>query len=189
MITRSRRTEAVAAVALVLACWWGMQMVHEAGHVLAALVSGGRVVAVELRPWAISRTDVDPNPSPLLVVWGGPVVGVLVPLVAWSILRACRVAAAALVRFFAGFCCVANGVYIAVGGLSGIGDGADLLRHGASPWTLVVFGTVAVAVGLGLWNGQSRVLSGEGGVLRRMVLGVVLAALAIPVAGSIVTVL
>lgn len=187
MTTQGRRAEVAAAVAFVLACWWGMQMVHEGGHVVAAFVSGGRVVAVELRPWAISRTDVDPNPFPLFVVWGGPIVGVLVPLLAWSILRTCRMAAAALVRFFAGFCCVANGVYIAVGGLSGIGDGADLLRFGGSLWTLMVFGAVAGAVGLGLWNGQSRVLLGDEGALRRMALGVVLAAVAIPVAGWIVT--
>lgn len=189
MITRGRRVEVAAAVALVLACWWGMQMVHETGHVLAALVSGGRVVAVELRPWAISRTDVDPNPSPLFVLWSGPIVGVVAPLVAWWVLLACRWKAAVLVRFFAGFCCVANGVYIAVGGLSGIGDAADLLRHGASLWMLVTFGAVAAVIGLGLWNGQSRLLLGEDGALRRMVLGIVAAAVVIPIAGWIVTIL
>lgn len=188
-MARGRRAELAAAAALVLACWWGMQMVHEAGHVLAALASGGRVVAVELRPWAISRTDVDPNPAPLFVAWGGPILGVVAPLVAWWVLLACRWKVAVLVRFFAGFCWVANGVYIAVGGLSGIGDGADLLRHGGSLWMLVTFGVVAAVVGLGLWNGQARRLLGEDGALRRMVLGTIAVAIVIPIAGWIVTIL
>ena len=38
-------------------CWLAMQVVHEAGHVLGAALSQGRVERVVLHPLAISRTD------------------------------------------------------------------------------------------------------------------------------------
>jgi hypothetical protein len=60
--------------------WLAMQVVHEAGHVLGAAVSGGTVHQVVLHPSTLSRTDVFPNPHPLVVVWAGPVVGAMLPL-------------------------------------------------------------------------------------------------------------
>ena len=44
-------------VSAVLASWLGMQAVHEAGHVLGACMTGGRVSQVVLHPLTISRTD------------------------------------------------------------------------------------------------------------------------------------
>src|SRR5208337_624939 len=57
-------------------CWMAMMAVHELGHVVAAVATGGKVEKVVLHPLMISRTDVSPNPSPLIVVWAGPIVGV-----------------------------------------------------------------------------------------------------------------
>ena len=45
-----------------------------------ALATGGTITAVVLHPLTISRTDVSINPRPLLVVWAGPLLGVLLPL-------------------------------------------------------------------------------------------------------------
>ena len=59
--------------------WLGMMAVHELGHVIAAMMSGGTVVRIVLHPAAISRTDVSPNPFPLLVAWSGPILGSLIP--------------------------------------------------------------------------------------------------------------
>lgn len=60
-------------------CWLGMMAVHELGHVLVVLATGGTITAVVLHPLTISRTDVSINPRPLLVVWAGPLLGVLLP--------------------------------------------------------------------------------------------------------------
>src|SRR4051812_4209386 len=60
--------------------WLGMQVVHELGHVLAPWAGGEAVYRVVLHPLVISRTDTSHDRHPLLVVWGGPVVGVLLPL-------------------------------------------------------------------------------------------------------------
>src|SRR5438093_41686 len=84
----------------VLGSWLGMQAVHESGHVLGAWLTGGRVERVVLHPLTISRTDLAENPHPLIVVWAGPVVGVLVPLVLWAVATAFQVPVAFLFRFF-----------------------------------------------------------------------------------------
>lgn len=139
-----------------LAAWLGMQQVHELGHVLGALVTGGRIERVVLHPLTISRTDLAHNPLPLVVVWAGPIVGTLVPALAWAIAAAVKLRGAFLLRFFAGFCLIANGAYIGTGSFGPIGDCGEMLRHGSPTWLLWLFGLVAVPVGLALWNGQGR---------------------------------
>jgi hypothetical protein len=58
-----------------------------------------------------------------------------------------------LAAFFAGFCCLANGLYLAAGSIGGVGDAGDLQRHGAAPWQLWLFGVPTSILGLWLWNG------------------------------------
>jgi len=136
-----------------LSCsWLGMQWVHEAGHVVGALATGGEVQRVVLHPLSSSRTDLKHNPRPLLVTWAGPLIGVLAPVAAWLTVHALRLATAYLFRFFAGFCCVANGAYIGLGSFAAIGDCGDLLNHGAPVCQLWLFGILASATGFVLWN-------------------------------------
>jgi len=134
-------------------CWLGMMAVHELGHVVGAVVTGGTVERVVLHPLTISRTDVSPNPRPLFVVWAGPTVGVLLPLALLTVARAARWNKSYLIQFFAGFCFIANGTYIGVGSFGRIGDAGDMLRHGSPIWTLWAFGLVAFLLGLYFWNG------------------------------------
>lgn len=144
----------LAGAAVVCLSWLGMQAVHELGHVVAAWATGGSVTRVVLHPLAISRTDVAPNPAPLAVAWGGPIVGAAVPLLIMVIVR--RVRGNSPVRdcaeFFAGFCLIANGAYIGIGSIDGVGDAGDLLRHGAAVWELVVFGALSSIGGLLVWH-------------------------------------
>ncbi len=145
-----RAWRCVLIVSTLAVSWLGMQIVHEFGHVAAAWLTGGTVVHVELRPWTISRTDVAPNPRPLIVAWCGPIVGGALPLFAWSIAR--QEPSAYLWRFFAGFCLIANGVYIGAGALTRIGDAADIIGLGSQSWPLLAFGLLAVPAGLALWH-------------------------------------
>ena len=70
---RMKRFEQVVLIVTFLGfCWLGFQAVHELGHAAGAWLSGGKVVKVVLHPCAISRTDVEPNPRPLVVVCVGP---------------------------------------------------------------------------------------------------------------------
>jgi hypothetical protein len=143
-------------VATLIACWLGMQAVHELGHVLGAWLVGAQVERVVLHPLTISRTDVAEHTSPLLVVWAGPIVGVFAPVMLWLVAAALKLSGAFALRFFAGFCLIANGAYIGLGSFAQIGDCGELIRHGAPPYTLWLFGLAALPLGLLLWNGQGR---------------------------------
>jgi hypothetical protein len=102
----------VFIVSVLLLSWLLLQAVHELGHVLAAWMTGGTVQRVVLDPLTISRTDVDPNPQPLVVTWAGPLFGSLTPLAVWALLEIARARLAWLARFFAGACLLANGLYL-----------------------------------------------------------------------------
>ena len=134
----------------------GMQAVHELGHVIGALLTAGRVERVVLHPLKISRTDLADNPKPLIVAWAGPIIGALLPLLLWSFAGAVRLQGVYVLRFFAGFCLLANGIYIGVGSFAGIGDCGDMLRYGSAMWQLWLFGIVTAPPGLFLWHGLGR---------------------------------
>lgn len=131
-----------------------MQAVHELGHVCGAWLSGGRVARVVLHPLTISRTDLAHNPNPLIVAWAGPIGGTLFPLMLWLTAFVVRMPGDFVPRFFAGFCLLANGLYIGLGSFDRIGDCEEMLRHGSERWHLWIFGVVATPAGLWLWHGQ-----------------------------------
>ncbi|MBX3438686.1 MAG: M50 family metallopeptidase [Planctomycetaceae bacterium] len=137
-------------------CWLGMMAVHELGHAAAAWATGGTVTKVVLHPLGISRTDVAPNPHPLAVAWAGPMFGMLLPLLLWQACKAAQLPGVHVLQFFAGFCLIANGAYLAGGSIQGIGDAGDLLRWGAPLWSLWVFGALTMPLGLFLWHGLGR---------------------------------
>jgi peptidase M50B-like protein len=180
----SRTFQALFIVSLLALSWLAMMAVHEFGHVLHAWLSGGSVVRVVLYPLEISRTDVSPNPKPQFVAWGGPLWGALIPLVVAAVAAGLAWRYAYLAKFFAGFCCTANGLYLAAGSLSGAGDAGDLVRHGAQLWQLWVFGVPATLLGFWLWNGLGTYfgLGVPGGIVdRRAALGLSAALVAIVV--------
>lgn len=130
-----------------------MQAVHEFGHICGAWGTGGKIVMVDLFPLRISHTFVQPNPVPLVVVWSGPIVGVLLPLAVWLMswfwgLRVCH-----QFRFFAGFCLVANGAYLGSVAFSPVGDARDLMHLGRSAVNLLLFAAISLPTGFLLWNG------------------------------------
>lgn len=150
----NRLPQVLLIASFVPLSWYAMLAVHELGHVLAAWSTGGTVTGVILHPLAISRTDVLPNPHPLSVVWAGPLLGVVLPLIVWGLFCAARIPGAFLPRFWAGFCLLANGGYIGLGSFAGIGDAGDMLRLGSPIWSLWLFGLVTMPVGLLLWHRQ-----------------------------------
>src|SRR4051812_33531439 len=95
--------------------WLTMMLVHECGHVLGGLATGGRVRQVVWHPAVISRTDVRPNPHPLIEVWAGPIFGSVFPILIASVASLVRFRASYLFWVVAGFCLIANGAYIGIG--------------------------------------------------------------------------
>ena len=150
-----RLAQILLIVTFIGFAWLAMQVVHELGHVLVARLTGAEVIKVALHPLILSRTDLGENPHPLAVVWGGPLFGATLPLTLFGLALACRVPGRYLFRFFAGFCLVANGVYIGTGWL--VNDEADpwvMTQNGSPVWLLVLFGVFTVPLGLYLWHRQ-----------------------------------
>jgi hypothetical protein len=136
--------------------WLAMQVVHELGHVAGAWATGGRIVEVNLHPLSISYTMLAENPHPVFVAWMGPLVGVVLPVLAWWVASRWNLPACYVLRFFAGFCLIANGAYLAAGSIYEMGDAGDLMRHGTPPLIIWLFGMVTLPSGLWLWNGVGK---------------------------------
>lgn len=152
-----RRSDQVILIVTFLAfSWLAMQAVHELGHVVGAWVTGAEVIKVALHPGIISRTDLGYNPHPALVVWAGPVLGAVLPVLVFLAARACRAPGVYLFRFFAGFCLIANGVYIAFGSADGAADTGVMMQHGSPYWVMIIFGILTVLPGLYLWHSQGK---------------------------------
>jgi hypothetical protein len=82
--------------------------------------------------------------------------GALLPLAIWGVAAGLRCPGDYILRFFAGFCLIANGAYIGCGSFDGLGDAGEMLRYGSPPWPLWAFGALTVPVGLWLWHRQGR---------------------------------
>ena len=139
----------------LIACWFGMEAIHELGHVLAAWCSGATVERVVLLP--ISRTNTSGVEHPLFVYGAGAVFGAVFPVLLCLAVRLLRMRVAYLFRFFAGFCLIANGAYIGCD-FSTVGptDAGLMMEHGANRVVLVMFGLISVSGGLFLWHGLSK---------------------------------
>jgi hypothetical protein len=148
-----RAFQALLIVSFVAFSWLGFMVVHEFGHIVVAWASGGSLSHVTLHPLQISWSAFAPNPHPQLVAWGGPVLGSLLPLALLAVARAFRAPGIYLCRFFAGFCLIANGVYMLIDVFDRGGDAGTLLREGASSWQVLLFGLVAAPLGFWGWHG------------------------------------
>lgn len=141
------------------ASWCVMTYTHESGHIVCGWACGGTLRDADLLPWHLPHSSFDPGPRPLVTLWGGPVLGALVPPAAALVLRR------DWMWFVAHFCLLANGAYLACAWVSGERylDTARLLRHGAHPATIVAYCAVTIGVGyVGLRRQCVRVLFAEG---------------------------
>jgi len=131
-----------------------MMFVHNVGHLIYAWVSGAAVSYWPFHPLDVFTCPrLSHNPSPLLVLWGGPIWGCALPLLLLWLVRAVAPSQRYLALFFAGFCLVANGCHLAAGALYPFGDAGRLLRLGVPEWALLLFGMPIILAGLGLFHG------------------------------------
>ena len=144
--------QAVLVASLLALSWLGMMLVHELGHLCSALVTGGVVQQVIFHPLCFSETQIDPNPSPLIVVWAGPTMGSLLPVALWLVAATARLSLTYFFAFFAGFCLIANGAYVGLGAFAHVADAGEMLRLGSPPWILWSFGILTGVAGFWLWH-------------------------------------
>jgi hypothetical protein len=152
----SRVSQIILIGTLIGFSWLAMQAVHELGHVMGARATGADIKQVVLHPMTISRTDLGQNPKPLQVVWAGPLVGALLPLAAYLLCVGLRMPFLYLLRFFVGFCLVANGVYIGSGAFIPLADTAVMAFNGSPRWLMALYGLIAIPLGFILWNKQGK---------------------------------
>lgn len=163
--------------------WLAMMVVHELGHALNAWLSGGIVSKIVLHPLAFSRTDLPVNPHPLFVAWGGAIWGCIIPLGILALAHFIARSYKYLFAWWAGFCCIANGSYLAVGwlfsgGVKAADDANVILQNGGAWWQLVIFGIFFVPMGLWLWNGLGPYFglgAAQGKVDRKVAVGTTVA--------------
>ena len=143
----------VFVASLLALSWFGMMAFHEMGHVIGAMITGGNVEQVVLHPFTISRTDVSPNPRPSVVrvVWPQFLVVLFLLSVAGWFHDGFKVVRN-ITLFFAGFCLLANGAYIAFGSFGRVADCGVMLRHGSPLWTLLLFGALTIPLGFYVWH-------------------------------------
>jgi hypothetical protein len=130
-------------VGLLIVSWCVMTMVHELGHVVCGCACGGVLESADLRPWHLPYSFFDPDPYPLITLWGGPVLGVLIPgLVACTIRTG-------WMWFIAHFCTLANGCYIACAWITGdrFLDTPKMLEHGAHPVSISAYCALTIGIG------------------------------------------
>ena len=138
----------------VLFSWLSMQIVHELGHIIHSHASKAEVKKVILHPLKISRTDVEPNS--IMIVWGGAIWGVTIPLFAWMLSRFRQAKSDYLFAFFAGFCCIANGAYFGSSLFYPVGDAHQLLKYNVPIWIPLVYGVTMLGCGFWLWHGLAK---------------------------------
>ena len=123
-----------------------MTTTHECGHIIGGWLGGATLVEADLLPWHLPHSLYEPDPIPLLTLWSGPIIGVVVPTI-WAC--ACR---RTWIWFVSNFCLLANGSYIATAWISGdrFLDTPRLLDAGAWPSSILFY--CAVTIGFGYFG-------------------------------------
>jgi hypothetical protein len=145
----------IAAIVWAAISWWLFMAFHEAGHVVSTVINGGDIEQVVLHPFKFSQTVSTASSNPLMDVWMGPIFGIALPYAIYAI--ALKAAPISRIRYMlgylAGFCAVANGVYIGISWIyPGHADAHELLSLGTPTGALLGFGLAAVAAGLCTWH-------------------------------------
>lgn len=120
-----------------------MTFTHEVGHIIGGACCGGTLVAADLTPWRLPYSIFAPDPFPLVTLWAGLILGVLIPVVIALVLQR------DWIWFIANFCVLANGAYVATAWLSGDRylDTPRLLEHGASPVSIAAYCVLTLGCG------------------------------------------
>jgi hypothetical protein len=128
---------------LLVVSWIVMTFTHESGHIVGGKCCGGSLQSADLLPWHLPYSIFQPAPLPLVTLWAGLILGVLVPVVFALIIRR------DWMWFIANFCLIANGTYVATAWWSGDRhlDTPKLIEHGASPITIALYCVVTIGLG------------------------------------------
>jgi hypothetical protein len=120
-------------------------VLHELGHIAAALIGGGTVRSLLVHPLGTSAVAVAPDPRPLLTAAGGPFLGALGSLAIGTWAR--RHDSAAPLVALGAIGPLASGTGLLVGASFGFGDAVELERGGVPLALSAIAGLLVGAVG------------------------------------------
>lgn len=143
-------------VVFLTASWCVMTFVHESGHIVCGYACGGILKSFDLVPWHLPYSIFEPDPHPLVTLWGGPILGVAIPASLAFVIRR------DWMWFVAYFCTLANGAYLATAWVSGdrFLDTQKLLEHGAHPFSIALFSLLTILFGyVGFRQQCARILA------------------------------
>ena len=128
---------------------------HELGHATAVLIDGGRIQEFVLNPfswsWNLGRGVRDI----LFTAWGGVTIGLGYTVMPLFFIRLVKNNGMKLViKLLAGLGFLIDGIYLIIGVLYNVGDGAELISLGVSPVLLLVMGSVCVLFALIIWSAK-----------------------------------
>jgi hypothetical protein len=122
---------------------------HELGHATAVLINGGQIQEFVLNPFSWSWNLGHGVRDTLFTAWGGVTIGLGYTVVPLFFARLVKNNGMKLViKFLAGLGFLINGIYLIIGVLYKVGDGAELTSFGVSPVLLLVIGSVFVLFAL-----------------------------------------
>ena len=123
---------------------------HELGHAVGLVLSGGQVAHITLNPFCWCWTWYATNPRPIVTAWSGVVVGVLFALLPCIALATFGRRTPRLFVLLGIVALAANGIYLLDGVLSNVGDGADIVDLGAPRLLPITVGAILV-LAAALW--------------------------------------
>jgi hypothetical protein len=130
---------------------------HELGHASAILIDGGQIQEFILNPfswsWNLGRDVQDI----LFTAWGGVTIGLVYTLIPLLFIRIMRHNGLKLViKMLAGLGFLINGIYIVIGVILNVGDGAELTRLGVNHIPLLIMGISYILIALVIWSDAQK---------------------------------
>lgn len=125
-------------------------IVHELGHGLTLIATGGELDFIEVSPFSWSYAHYRSNPEPMATSWSGFLWETIFGVLAFSILWIAKSRLSLFGVVLAIASLAGTGIYMLVGAVLRIGDSAALIRMGVPPAVLVITGSVLLLLVLPL---------------------------------------
>ncbi len=139
-------TPVVKLISGVPLFWYPISLIHELGHYVSATIGGATEVTIVWRYGIFSETIRNGSKWPLMDVWMGPILGVLIPLV---VMACCwKMKWSEWVAWPTSIACIGNGLYIGLGWLDSGGDPADMISLGTPLFVMLGYGLLVFTVGI-----------------------------------------
>ncbi len=151
---RSLESESVATTSIATLLLLGsfafaynvVSALHELGHVVGALATGGHPHSLVLHPFSTSSVEVSPDPRPLVTYGAGVLAPPVVGLALFRALRHVQAPVLLPVLLIPSIAWASSGLYLVVGAALQVGDAAVLMQTGIPRAALFAAGAACLPV-------------------------------------------